>query len=152
MATSYGSNENNLKDSVASLIFKELAKEFRALFGHKYDIKAHPVTPSTAVLVFKNKLSKITFNMSAGDLDTLLVILKILAIPNAKNWLINQTLNDSVNTSHYVGSKYIISVSIMLGNQLSDTKSPSPIGIDLAHPDSIREIKEWIMEVVHDQQ
>lgn len=140
--------EHNIRNSIPLLIFKDLAKHYRQRFGRQYDIKAHPVHDHAAILVFKSKTIKITFHLSAGDINLLLAILKLLSVPQIKSWvnkydILHNPTNKISNTS-----QYILSVDILFGSRSSKTKIPTPIGIDLINPDSISDICHWIIGII----
>ena len=137
-------NDHHLiKRSIPLLILKDLAKYYRRRYA-QYDIKAHPVGITSAILVCKNNDYKLTFSLFAGNLDVLLTIIKMLSVPYIKAWvdkhnILNQPLGGTANTS-----KYIITVDIIRGNKLAQRKIPVPMGIDLADPNSITEIRDWV--------
>jgi len=148
MVTQGGNSDHPYRQSIPLLIFKDLAKQFRKQLGIQFDIKAHPINATSATLVFKNPDHKISFYLFAGNLDLLLAIVKLLSVPYVKAWVDKHKLFSQPFNSEASTSKYIISVDIIKGNKLSSAKSPVPIGIDLADPDSISEIKDWISVVV----
>lgn len=148
MVTPDDNNDHLIKQSIPLLILKDLAKHYRVHYKELYDIKAHPISITSAILVFKNNNHKIKFNLFAGNLDLLLAIVKMLSVPHVKAWvdkynILGQPIGTTANTS-----KYIISVDMVIGNQLPKTKIPAPMGIDLADPDSITEIRDWIANII----
>lgn len=141
-------NDDLIKQSIPLLILKDLAKHCRLAYGAKYDIKAHPISITSAIMVCKHQNHKMTFSLFAGNLDILLAIIKMLSVPYVKAWvdkhnILHQPLGGTADTS-----KYIISVDIMMGNKLANNKTPTPIGIDLADPDSIAEIRDWVIHII----
>jgi len=134
--------------SIPLMIFKELAGQFRTIYGSDFDIKAHPVHKTASTLIFKNNHSKIRFNLFAGDLDLLLAVIRLISVPQVKSWvdrhrILNQPFGSRIDTG-----KYIITVDIVKGNKLADSKHPPPIGINLSEPGSLEEIRNWISSIV----
>lgn len=132
------------KSSISLIILKQLANDFRQNYP-QFDIKAHPVNDTSAVLVVKDNHRKFTFNLFAGNLDKVFALAQILSIMHIKQWVIKHDIFQKVADNNT--SKYILSVDIV-ADRLTKSHNPSPIGVDLAEQDSIRTIHNWICDTV----
>lgn len=133
------------QDGISLIIFKQLADDFRSQYP-QFDIKAHPVNDTSAVLIFKNTSDKYTFQLFAGNLDKIFALAKILSIVHVKQWVAKHSILSKISADNT--SKYILMVDIISGNKLAKSEHPLPIGIDLAEPDSINTIQDWIYNIV----
>jgi hypothetical protein len=132
------------QNSISLIILKQLANDFRHNYP-QFDIKAHPVNDTSAVLVVKNNYRKFTFNLFAGNLDKVFALTQILSIMRVKQWVIKHNIFQKVTDNNT--SKYILLVDIV-ANGFSESQHPLPIGVDLAEQDSIRTIHNWICDTI----
>ena len=126
--------DDQIKYSIPAIILKDLAKILRLKY-ESYDIKAHPISLNSSILVVKNDNFKCTLQMSAGSIGMWRAICQIISSAKTKYWLAkynNQPHNKSAE-------EYILSAKIVPKNMITI----SPIGVNILNPNSIDLINEW---------